>query len=756
MSRARNTNSTFYAYGRNAPSDNYDDYISYRREMLDRLRREYERNRNRDSDSTDTAGSKVIEVDSVELYARQNAEVHHTRRYEILKVKTPSPVLRRGSPFFIAIRFRRQYDSNRDLIKLEFTFGPKPNLSKGTLVQLVFSNKKEFTKSSQHWDVRLHEQNGNNLSLQVQVPPSIGIGVWRLKILTQDFKRTISPVSYLCKENIYFLFNPWCQDDPVYMENDNFKKEYVLNDTGKIFVGSHANPRGRRWIYGQFTDSVLPACMFLLELTNLDYTARSNPIKVVRAVSAIVNSNDDNGVLIGNWSGKYEGGTAPWMWTGSAAILEEYMKNEGRSVRYGQCWVFAGVTTTVCRALGIPCRTVTNYVSAHDSDETMTIDNFYEKNGEKIQTSDSIWNFHVWNDCWMARPDLPSGYGGWQAIDATPQERSEGVYRAGPSSLVAIRRGEIGYMFDTPFIFSEVNADVVSWQRDETSDLGWKKMAINKYHVGKLLATKSVGIDDIRGDKDLQNITDEYKRKEGTIEERMTVRNAIRCGGLNFIYDIPSVEKEDVILDLLDIEQVMIGEPFMVTVTLENKSDEHRTVSAVLSASSVYYTGIVAAKVKRESVEFMLKPKQKEVLQIKVTADEYYDKLVDYSMIKIYAIATVKETKQTWSEEDDFQVIKPSVDLEIEGTPKVNQQFGLKMSFTNPLDRKLTDCTVSIECPGVTTSYRFDVRDVKPKETFVYRERLKPQTEGSTKLALVFNSRQLNELTGSIELDVEA
>ena len=25
-------------------------------------------------------------------------------------------------------------------------------------------------------------------------------------------------------------------------------------------------------------------------------------------------------------------------------------------LRYGQCWVFAGVVTTVCRAIGLPCR----------------------------------------------------------------------------------------------------------------------------------------------------------------------------------------------------------------------------------------------------------------------------------------------------------------------------------------------------------------------------------------------------------------
>ena len=34
----------------------------------------------------------------------------------------------------------------------------------------------------------------------------------------------------------------------------------------------------------------------------------------------------------------------------------------------------------------------------------------------------------MWNDVWMTRPDLPQGYGGWQAIDATPQQASEGTF----------------------------------------------------------------------------------------------------------------------------------------------------------------------------------------------------------------------------------------------------------------------------------------------------------------------------------------
>ena len=80
----------------------------------------------------------------------------------------------------------------------------------------------------------------------------------------------------------------------------------------------------------------------------------------------------------------------------------------------------------------MPCRSVSNFVSAHDTNQSLTVDKFFSKNGKKIEKEkreygihDSIWNFHVWNEVFMARPDLPRGYGGWQAIDATPQEVSD-------------------------------------------------------------------------------------------------------------------------------------------------------------------------------------------------------------------------------------------------------------------------------------------------------------------------------------------
>lgn len=114
-------------------------------------------------------------------------------------------------------------------------------------------------------------------------------------------------------------------------------------------------------------------------------------------------------------------------------------------------------------------------------------------------------NYHCWNECYMSRPDLPPGFGGWQVVDATPQETSDGktaysvikslsksqkkiwcatnvlgetkvitrlmafliftfssfihkgMYRCGPASVQAIKHGQTCYPFDAAFVFAEVS-----------------------------------------------------------------------------------------------------------------------------------------------------------------------------------------------------------------------------------------------------------------------------------------------------------
>lgn len=176
-----------------------------------------------------------------------------------------------------------------------------------------------------------------------------------------------------------------------------------------------------------------------------------------------------------------------------------------------------------------------------------------------------------------------------------------------------------------------------------------------------------MNLDDDDGDSDMWDVTRLYKNPEGTEAERLAVFNAAKgIPKAQQFYEIPQHIKNDVFFDLIDIDAIPFGDSFDVTVIIKNESEEARNISAMLSASSVYYTGATAHHIKRSQGRFTVKPGQREVLKINVTANDYLDKLVDHSLIKIYAIANVKETKQTWSEEDDFTLTKPQMDIKVD------------------------------------------------------------------------------------------
>lgn len=59
---------------------------------------------------------------------------------------------------------------------------------------------------------------------------------------------------------------------------------------------------------------------------------------------------------------------------------------------------------------------MSNLVSAHDANSTLTVDKYFNEKNEEMpfdpnnpEGEDSIWNYHVWSDVYMARPDLPPG-----------------------------------------------------------------------------------------------------------------------------------------------------------------------------------------------------------------------------------------------------------------------------------------------------------------------------------------------------------
>ncbi|XP_078606655.1 protein-glutamine gamma-glutamyltransferase K-like isoform X1 [Branchiostoma floridae x Branchiostoma japonicum] len=682
---------------------------------------------------------KVTNIDFREI---GNRLAHHTDEFEKQVL-----IVRRGQLFDIGLDLNRPYSQAKDKIILEFRIGKYPKPSKGTLIKVTLG-KEQLTTGK--WGAKVQQAKGNFVGISVMAPANAIVGKFDFYVQTEH-EGTKFRTAKDDKNAVIVLFNPWCRDDQVYIDDKAKLDEYVMNETGFIYVGNKRKIRGRPWNFGQFDDPVLDASLYLLDRARMAYTSRWNPINITRVLTAQINSLDDEGVLVGNWSGDYDDGVEPWVWNGSVKILEQFLKTK-ESVQYGQCWVFSGVTTSVLRCLGIPARSVTNFGSAHDTDSNLTVDYHFDDKDEPIEdlNNDSIWNFHVWNECWMARPDLPAGYGGWQAFDSTPQETSEGQYCCGPASLNAIKNGHVYYGYDTKFIFAEVNADRIYWRVPEDGD-DWEQLRVEKYSVGCHISTKMVGSDE------REDITHLYKHPEGTELERVAVREAVEHGNRPGTYVDRSVP-EDVTFSIDTDDDVDIGEDFSVRVKLTNQSNQERYVTMYLTAQAMYYTGVSLGKFWNQRFTVRLTPNGDGEVEGRIDADLYVPRLVDQGGIKFFLMGHVRETQQSFAGQHDFRLGVPDLILKVSDKDRIiniGQEVHVNVSFKNPINTSLTKSAFYFEGPGLTADDKvIHHKDIGPRETATAVVKLKPKKKGKRKLMVSFTSKQLQQVCGECVLDI--
>lgn len=184
----------------------------------------------------------------------------------------------------------------------------------------------------------------NTLTVQVTPAPDCVVAKWRMDVDTKIIDN--GAYSYSWETGIYILYNPWCREDQVYMPMEDWREESVQNDVGLIWRGTSNRLRPCIWKYAQYEKHILECSLYVIRnIGKVCGSARADPVKTARALAAAVNSVDDNGVVMGNWSENFEGGTAPTKWIGSMDILQKYYKKK-KPVKYGQCWVFSGVLST--------------------------------------------------------------------------------------------------------------------------------------------------------------------------------------------------------------------------------------------------------------------------------------------------------------------------------------------------------------------------------------------------------------------------
>ncbi|XP_030642757.1 protein-glutamine gamma-glutamyltransferase K [Chanos chanos] len=680
----------------------------------------------------------VRSIDLLKSKSGPNCTEHHTDRYH-----GDNLIIRRGQTFQMWLELSRPYDPKTDKLHLELKMGHLPVVSKGTHVIIPLVEELE----DERWEAKIVERSGSRLRLSVNSLPTAVIGRYKFTVVTHSPKGE-STSAYDPANDIYMLFNPWCEDDIVYMDNEEERKEYVLNDVGRIYYGTESQIGARTWNFGQFNEGMLDACLYVLEKSGVPESGWGDPVNVVRVISAMINSPNDGGVLEGNWSGNYAGGTSPTVWSGSVDILKQYYQSKGSTVRYGQCWVFSGVTTTVMRCFGIPSRSVTNFNSAHDTDVSLTTDIYLDENLEPIDAlnADSVWNFHVWNDCWMARPDLPPGMGGWQVVDTTPQETSQGLFRCGPASVAAVRNGHVYLKHDTPFVFAEVNSDKIYWQRN--ADSTFTQIHSEKNAVGHFISTKAVGSDE-RAD-----ITHLYKYPEGSEEERIAVETACRYGTKPHTYSSPTAK--DVTIEVtMEGEGPRMGNDAELTITLQNTSAQSRSVTIHSQVSVMYYTGVLKGIVKKDKVPIELQPNEVQTLEWGLLYKDYQDQLVDQAALMLMLSGRVNETKQVLATQFIFRLRTPDLAITPVGAAVVGKEMAAKIVFTNPLPRTLKNVVFRVEGLGLQNVREISYGDIASRSTVSLTEKFVPTLPGPRKLVASLHCRQLTQVHGVADIVVK-
>ena len=142
-----------------------------------------------------------------------------------------------------------------------------------------------------------------------------------------------------------------------------------------------------------------------------------------------------------------------------------------------------------------------------------------------------------------------------------------------------------------------------------------------------------------------------------------------------------------------------------------------------------------------------------DALVLTVDPTEYMDRLVDYCMVKVYAVIRVKETNQLFSEEDDFSLTKPALKIEPVGRIQSGRMSRIRLSFLNPLQVRLTECRITLECPGVFAPLSEKVEDVRGAKMFSHEALVVPRTAKNSTIVACFTSREMIDVHGSAKLE---
>ena len=657
------------------------------------------------------------EIEELDTKEDDNESDHNTEKYE------DNYVLRRADTFTVEVKLSKEYgpgchevyfearhefDGSETVIEIPEFDGPVP----------------EGEWGAERVDVTTNGDTTRTVEMKVSIPVGAAIGEYDFKVLVRNRGEMDATDEEDFADELVILFNPWSADDRVHLASAAERNEYVMSENGTMWRGDKDSNSPKAWRYSQFDEETMQAVMTVLD--GQTAAVRADPELVSRHFSKLVNSNDDGGVIVGNWSGSYGGGTSPSAWSGSDQILRQYVSS-GSSVSFGQCWVFGGVLNSLLRAVGIPARPLSNFQSAHDTDVPVnkSIDFYFDAAGnfDRARTRDSIWNYHVWCDAWISE---------WHAVDATPQERSGGFFQLGPAPHSAIK-ADSGGLYDVDFVVAEVDADVKYWQEDASgSDT---LVRTDSTRVGHNITTKAVGAS---GKND---ITAAYKTPEAPLE---TLEPQIGVA-----FNVPT--------------EVPAGTDILWEIELANNSVVPWTVHAVISASAISYDGTLISEVGGTDVTVQVLAGAVMTVPLAIPVSTYLDwTAVTHVFEGAFSVEVPGEDFVAL--EIDRTTVRfpaPTLDVTPPGPLAVGETGSANVEWTNPLATDVNDVVVFFSVGsglnlGGLSDVQIDFGTLPAGETLQVSTPVSGVADGVHWVTAILEGDKISDLSADASVDVFA
>ncbi|XP_058670445.1 protein 4.2 isoform X1 [Ammospiza caudacuta] len=682
-----------------------------------------------------------LSIQNCDFMIPENNKTHHTE-----EISTKRLIVRRGQPFTITVRFSAPVHNYLKQMKRTFLIVQTgPHSAKADEIQAEFPISS--LADQKQWSAAVEEQDPNFWTLRVSTPANAPIGQYNLL-----FRASKSPQLL---GDFTLLFNPWCRDDEVFLANEAQRQEYILNQDGIIYQGTENAILAQPWDFSQFEEDMVDISFILLALgehsrREKDPAQRQSPVPVCRAAAAMLNCSEFRS-LTEYEPGQHHNGTPPSKWLGSIPILRQWIASKFQPVHSGRCWVSAAVLCSVLRCLGIPTRVVTGFTWAHNTKGSLSVDEYYDEDGTLLTQDKSarVWTFHVWNECWMARSDLLPEYSGWQALDATCQEKSKGVSFCGPAPVRAIKEGDTQVDYDVCYFFAAINAKCHVWIHKADDTL--KPAFGGTKYTGNNISTKSVG------SERCEDITQNYKYPEGSLQEKKVLDKAYRnmkelettssMSSTQFIFFPTALEEPVNIFIHFQSSSLQLGQDMTLSIEVFNHTDREKATHLVAGIQALHYNGVPIAQLWKEEFHFNLHSNSVNNLKVSVPYTWFGKELGENHLLRLTAVLRDEDSSFMYLAQEEISISDSPLTIEFLENMVQYEPSTARISLQNPLMEPLEQCVIAVTGRGLIYRHRnYRLGSVQAKSTQELEIPFTPTRAGPRRLTAHLTCLQLHNL----------